>query len=64
MSLSTVMRRMGVDAIPHGSRLTFRDWAGDRTQYPRDLAEAALAHSIGNKTKEAYRRNDALESAV
>jgi integrase len=61
MSLTAVMRRMEVDAVPHGFRSTFRDWVGDRTTYPRDLAEMALAHVIQNKTEEAYRRSDALE---
>ncbi|WP_225781180.1 site-specific integrase [Xenophilus sp. Marseille-Q4582] len=61
MSLSAVLRRMKVDAVPHGFRSTFRDWAGDRTEYPRDLAEFALAHAIGNKTEEAYRRSAAVE---
>lgn len=61
MSLTAVMRRMKVDAVPHGFRSTFRDWAGDRTDYPRDLAELALAHILENKTEQAYRRGDALE---
>lgn len=61
MSLTAVMRRMNVDAVPHGFRSTFRDWVGDRTDYPRDLAELALAHILENKTEEAYRRGDALE---
>ena len=61
MSLTAVMRRMDVDAVPHGFRSTFRDWAGDRTNYPRDMAEAALAHKLENKVEEAYRRGDALE---
>jgi integrase len=45
----------------HGLRSTFRDWAGDETAYPRDVAEAALAHAVGNATEAAYRRSDALE---
>ncbi|WPB55851.1 hypothetical protein [Xylophilus sp. GOD-11R] len=45
----------------HGFRSTFRNWAGNRTHYPRDLAEAALAHTFSNKTEEANRRGDALE---
>jgi integrase len=61
MSLTAVMRRMEVDAVPHGFRSTFRDWTGDRTDFPRDLAEFALAHAIESKTEEAYRRGDALE---
>ena len=61
MSLTAVMRRMEVDAVPHGFRSTFRDWAGDRTNYPRDLAEAALAHTLSSAVEAAYRRSDALE---
>lgn len=61
MSLTAVMRRMGTDAVPHGFRSTFRDWAGDRTEHPRDVIEFALAHAIENKTEEAYRRGDGLE---
>ena len=61
MALLAVMRRMGVDAVPHGFRSTFRDWAGETTNYPRDLAEQALAHTLTNKVEAAYRRGDALE---
>jgi hypothetical protein len=45
----------------HGFRSTFRDWCGNRTSYPRELAEHALAHVIGDKAEQAYRRDDALE---
>jgi integrase len=58
MALSAVMRRMEVDAVPHGFRSTFRDWASERTNYPRDVAEMALAHTIGDKVEAAYRRGD------
>lgn len=61
MSLTAVMRRMEVDAVPHGFRSSFRDWAGDHTEYPRDLAETALAHKLESKVEAAYRRSDALE---
>ena len=61
MALLTVMRRMEVDAVPHGFRSTFRDWVGERTDYPRELAEQALAHTLENKVEAAYRRGDALE---
>jgi integrase len=61
MAMTSVMRRMEVDAVPHGFRSTFRDWARERTNYPRDLAEQALAHSLDNKVEAAYRRGDALE---
>ena len=45
----------------HGFRSTFRDWVGDHTNFPRELAEAALAHAVGDKTEQAYRRSNALE---
>lgn len=61
MSMTAVMRRMEVDAVPHGFRSTFRDWARELTNYPRDLAEQALAHALDNKVEAAYRRGDALE---
>ena len=61
MALLAVMRRMEVDAVPHGFRSTFRDWAGETTNYPRDIAEQALAHTLTNKVEAAYRRGDALE---
>jgi len=46
--------------VPHGWRSTFRDWAGDATSYPREVAEAALAHVVGG-VEGAYRRGDAVE---
>lgn len=64
MTLSAVMRRMEVDAVPHGFRSTFRDWCSERTAYPRDVAEMALAHTIQNKTEAAYRRGDLYDKRV
>jgi len=61
MSISAVVKRMGVDAVPHGFRSTFRDWAAENTNYPNIVVEMALAHSIGNKVEAAYRRGDLLE---
>jgi len=61
MTLTALMRRMKVDAVPHGFRSTFRDWVSERTNYPRELAEQALAHVIENKVEAAYRRSDVLE---
>jgi integrase len=61
MSLTATMRRMDLEAVPHGFRSTFRDWVGESTEYPSDLAEMALAHVLPNKTEAAYRRGDALE---
>lgn len=61
MSLTALMRRMKQDTVPHGFRSSFRDWVGELTQFPSDLAEMALAHVLPNKTEAAYRRGDALE---
>lgn len=61
MTMTAVMRRMQVDAVPHGFRSTFRDWAGEKTNYPREMAEQALAHTLESKVEAAYRRGDALE---
>lgn len=48
-------------ATLHGLRSTFRDWCGDCTVYPREIAEAALAHAVGDAVEQAYRRSTALE---
>lgn len=61
MSLLAVMRRMGRKEVPHGFRSTFRDWAAERTNYPRDVCEMALAHTIESSVEAAYRRGDLLD---
>lgn len=62
MAMEMVLRRMKITgATVHGFRSSFRDWAGNETSFPRDLAETALAHVIGDKAEQAYRRSDALE---
>lgn len=64
MSLSAVLRRMNIPtskASVHGFRSSFRDWAGEASTFPRELAEAALAHAVGDAVERAYRRGDALE---
>ncbi len=61
MTLSAVLRRMKAPAVPHGFRSTFRDWVSEHTSYPRDAAEMALAHTIGDKVEAAYRRGDLFE---
>jgi integrase len=61
MSLVQLTRRMKVDAVPHGFRSSFRDWCGECTDFPREVAEQALAHSVGDAVEQAYRRGDALE---
>ncbi len=58
MTLTAVLRRMEVPVTSHGFRSTFRDWAAERTNYPRDVAEMALAHTISSKVEAAYRRGD------
>jgi integrase len=61
MSLTMFLRRRNMPTTAHGFRSTFRDWAGEATAFARELAEAALAHVIGDQTEAAYRRGDALE---
>lgn len=61
MAMDMVLRRMEVDVTVHGFRSSFRDWAGEMTTTPREVAEAALAHTVGNSAEQAYRRGDALE---
>jgi integrase len=61
MALEMVMRRANLTETPHGFRSAFRDWAGEETDYPREIAEAALAHRSGDAVERAYRRGDALE---
>jgi integrase len=61
MAMLVMLRRMGRgDLTTHGFRSTFRDWAAE-TGKPSDIAEAALAHTLGNKTQAAYQRGDLLE---
>jgi integrase len=61
-SLLAALRRMGVQSVTvHGFRSAFRDFAGDETHFARDVAEAALAHRVGDATERAYRRGSALE---
>ena len=62
MAMEMLLRRLKVtDATVHGFRSSFRDWAGDKTTFPRELAEAALAHKVGDETEQAYRRSTAIE---
>lgn len=62
MAMAMLLRRMGrADITTHGFRSTFRDWAGDATNYPREIVEQALAHTIENQAERAYRRGTAVE---
>jgi integrase len=57
-ALTKVLRDLGLDVTAHGFRSSFRDWCAETTRYPREVAEAALAHTLSNKTEAAYLRGD------
>ena len=59
-AMDKVLKDLGADATPHGMRSTFRDWAGDETEFARETIEECLAHMVGDETERAYRRSDAL----
>ena len=62
MAMEMLLRRMKRDDITvHGFRSTFRDWTAESTNYARDVAEAALAHTLADKVEAAYRRGDLME---
>lgn len=61
MTLEMLLRRMKVDATVHGFRSTFRDWAAEQTSVPREVAEAALAHTNKDKVEAAYFRTDLFQ---
>jgi integrase len=60
VAFEMLLRRLGSPYTTHGFRSSFRDWAGNETRFPREVAEHALAHVIGDKAEQAYRRSDAL----
>ena len=61
-AMAMLLRRLGYGHFTiHGFRSAFRDWAGDETHFPREVAEAALAHKVGDAVERAYRRGSALE---
>ena len=61
MTLSKLVKELGFDADIHGFRTSFRTWAQEQTNFPREIAETALAHTIGNKVEAAYARSDHFE---
>ena len=61
MSMVATCRRLGADCVPHGFRSSFRDWCAERTTYPGELAELALAHAISSAVEAAYRRGTQFE---
>jgi len=58
MTLTAILRRMGLEYTMHGFRSSFRDWAADKTDHPREAIEFALAHAVEGKTEAAYFRSD------
>jgi integrase len=59
MTLTAVLKRLGRhDISVHGFRSSFRDWAGETTNFPREVIEAALAHRLRDKAEAAYARGD------
>ena len=61
MAFTQMLRRLGLDFVPHGLRSSFRDWAAEQTDAPHAVMETALAHSVGNATEAAYARSDLFE---
>jgi integrase len=65
MTMLALIERMDRgDLTAHGFRSTFRDWAAERTDFPREVAEMALAHTIGSKVEAAYRRGDLFDKRI
>ena len=61
MTFTALLRRLGIPAVPHGFRSSFRDWVIEQTSTPWAVAEAALAHNVGNSTEAAYMRSDLFD---
>ncbi len=59
--LPRLLQNLKIAAVPHGFRSSFRDWAAEETNHPREVVEAALAHVVGNRTEAAYARSDLFE---
>ena len=60
-TLSKLLRELGVGAVQHGFRSSFRDWAAERTDVPREVCELAVAHVNSDRVEAAYRRSDLFE---
>ena len=58
--LHALQKRLKIDATIHGMRSAFKDWVAETTNYPNEVSEMALAHSISNQTEAAYRRGELL----
>ena len=62
-TLSKLLRELQIDAVPHGFRSSFRDWAAECSDAPREVCELALAHVNSDRVEAAYRRTDLFERA-
>ena len=60
-TLPKMLRQHGIAAVAHGFRSSFRDWAAEQTDHPREVIEAALAHVVQNKVEAAYARSDLFD---
>ena len=60
-TLSKLLRELRISAVPHGFRFSFRDWAAERTDVPREVCELALAHVNSDRVEAAYRRSDLFQ---
>ena len=60
-TFNKLMKELGVEVHAHGFRTSFRTWTQEKTNYPREIAETALAHSLKDKAEAAYARSDLLE---
>ena len=60
-TVSRLVRELGIDAVPHGFRSSFRDWAAECTDVPREVCELALAHVNSDRVEAAYRRTDLFD---
>lgn len=61
MTLSKLVKELGFDADVHGFRTSFRTWAQEQTNFPREVGEAALAHIVGDAAEQAYARSDLFD---
>ena len=61
MTHRNLLRKLDINAVPHGFRSSFRDWAAELTDTPHAVMEAALAHVVANSTEAAYARSDLFE---
>ena len=61
MTLSKLIKELGIEAVPHGFRSSFRMWAAERTSTPREVAEFALGHVVGDEAERAYQRSDLFD---